>query len=118
MSSARGSAGSPWTVISRYVAFSFDLHCAVNRPGKVTQGVSIGRSGSTQGRAGFGLMIVRRSVERYAWRLPLPPPSAAGFVHAAVMLGSVTFPKRVLGGGGLVDRNEENAMTQPVCVAE
>src|SRR5215510_14527380 len=106
MSSVRGSAGSPWTVSSRYVAFSFALHCAVNSPGTLTQGVSIGRSGFTHGFGGTVPTIVRPSVDRYACRTPLPPPSATGFVQAAIMLGSVTFPKRVLAGGGIVERND------------
>ena len=50
MSSVRGSAGSPCTVISRYDACSLDAHCAVTSPGTLTQGVSIGRSGEADVR--------------------------------------------------------------------
>ena len=119
MSSTRGSAGSPWTVTSRYpLAFSFDAHFAVNNPGTLTHGVSIGCSGVTHGLGGIVLVIVRPVLSRYACSSPLPPPSAAGFVHAATMVGSATLPKSVLAGGGTVDRNAPNVMTQPVCVAE
>ncbi len=45
MSSTRGSAGSPLTLISRYVACSLVLHSAVSRPGTLTNGVSIGLVG-------------------------------------------------------------------------
>src|SRR5437764_501617 len=117
MSSVRGSAGFPWTVTSRYVAFSLDLHSAVSKPGTLTQGVSIGRSGTTQGIGRVVPTIVRPSVERYACKVPLPPLSAAGLVHAATMFGSVTLPNRVLPGGGTVARNEAYEMTQPVCAA-
>src|SRR5262249_39664276 len=118
MSSVRGSDGSPWTVTSRYVAFSFDLHCAVSSPGTLTQGVSIVRSGTTQGFGGLVPTIVRPSVDRYACRTPLPPPRATGFVHAATILGSVTLPNRVLAGGGIVERNDTYVIRQPVSDAE
>src|SRR5262245_45634078 len=106
MSSVRGSAGLPWTVTSRYVAFSFDLHSAVSSPGTLTHGVSILRSGATQGFGGVVPTIVRPSVERYACKFPDPPPSAAGLVQAAIMPGAVTFPKRVFAGGVTVERND------------
>ena len=38
ISSARGSAGSPWTVTSRYELRSLDTHCAVRSPGTLTKG--------------------------------------------------------------------------------
>src|SRR5262249_25132310 len=106
MSSVRGSAALPCTVTSRYVAFSFDLHCAVSNPGTLTQGVLMGRSGVTQGFGGVVPTIVRPSVERSACKTPLPPLSAAGFVQAATKLVSLTLPKRVLDGGGTVERKE------------
>src|SRR5262245_55487838 len=106
MSSVRGSEGSPCTVTSRYVAFSFVLHSAVSNPGTLTHGVLIGRSGLTHGFRGVVPTMVLPSIDKYECRTPLPPPSAAGLVHAAIMLRSVTLPKRVLVGGGTVDRNE------------
>src|SRR6476659_4032847 len=118
MSSIRGSAGSPCTVTSRYVAFSFDLHSDVSRPGTLTHGVSIGTAGTTHGFGAVVPTIVRPSRAKYECRFPLPPASAAGFVHAATMPDCVTFPKRVLAGGGEVERNETYVITQPVCVAE
>src|SRR6185436_13376172 len=118
MSSVRGSAGSPWTVISRYVAFSFDLHSDVSNPGTLTKGVSTFRSGVTHGAGLLLPTIDVPSVDRYAWSVPLPPPSAAGFVHAATMSGVVTRPNSVFAGGGIVERNDAYVMTQPVCVAE
>src|SRR5262245_50463672 len=106
MSSARGSAGSPCTVISRNDAFSLDVHCAVSRPGTLTHGVSIERSGVTHGKVGEEPTIVRPYAEKYACNGALPPPSAAGLVHAATMPGSVTLPNRVFAGGGDVDLND------------
>src|SRR4029079_16730238 len=65
MSSTRGSEGLPFTVTSRYpVAFSFDVHFPVSRPGTLTHGVSIATSGTTHG-FGFDVpVIVRPSLER------------------------------------------------------
>src|SRR5206468_7047361 len=63
------------------------------------------------------LVTVRPVRSRYACNSPLPPPSAAGFVHAAVISAPVTLPKRVFAGGGIVDRNDAYVMAQPVCVA-
>src|SRR5947208_4539910 len=66
ISSVRGSDGFPFTVTSRYPdALSFAAHFAVSRPGTLTHGVSIGRSGPTHG---FGFVVpvmVRPSLERY-----------------------------------------------------
>src|SRR5262245_34872743 len=118
MSSMRGSDGSPCTVSSKYVAFSLDLHWPVSNSGTLTQGVLIGCSGTTHGWGGVVPTIVRPSFERYACRVALPPARAAGFVHAATIPGSVTFPNRVLAGGGIVERNDTYVITQPVCVAE
>src|SRR5580765_1336262 len=115
MSSARGSDGSPCTVTSRYVAFSFVAHCAVSSPGTLTNGVSTGRSGVTHGFAGVLPTMEVPSFERYACRVPLPPPSAAGFVHAAIMSAPATRPNKVLAGGGIVDRNDAYVITHPVC---
>jgi hypothetical protein len=81
-------------------------HLAVSRPGTLTHGVSIGCSGVTHGFSCGVLVMVLPVRSRYAWRLPLPPASAAGFVHAACMLGSGTLPNSVLAGGGIVDRND------------
>src|SRR5262245_53362363 len=106
MSLVRGPDGSPCTVTSRYVAFSFDLHSAVSKPGTLTHGVSMGRSGTTHGFLGLTPTIVRPSAARYACRFPLPPVRAVGLVHPATMLACVTLPKRVLAGGGTVERNE------------
>ena len=62
--------------------------------------------------------MLRPPDERYACSSPLPPPSAAGLTHAACMFSPCTRPKRELAGGGIVDRNDAYAITQPVCVAE
>src|SRR6478672_1005350 len=56
--------------------------------------------------------------DRYACSSPLPPASAAGFVHAATMFASGTLPNSVLAGGGIVERNDAYVMTHPVWVAE
>src|SRR5471030_894535 len=118
MSSARGSAGSPCTVTSRYEPFSLDTHCAVNRPGTLTNGVSIGLGGVTHARGSADdPTILRPADARYACSSPLPPPSAAGFTHAACMPSPCTRPKREFAGGGIVERNDEYTMTHPVCVA-
>src|SRR5438552_9503746 len=107
MSSTRGSEGLPFTVTSRYpLAFSFDVHFAVRSPGALTHGVSIGCSGVTHGFGGIVLVMVLPLLSRYACSSPLPPPSAAGFVHAATMVGSATRPNIVLAGGGIVDLYE------------
>src|SRR5580765_6223223 len=106
MSSARGSDGSPCTVTSRYVAFSFVAHCAVSSPGALTNGVSTGFSGVTQGFAGVLPTIDVPSFDKYACNWPLPPPSAAGFVQAAIMSAPATLPNSVLAGGGIVERND------------
>src|SRR5207247_67120 len=98
--------------------FSLVAHCAVSRPGTLTHGVSMGCSGITQGFGGMLLVMVRPFASRYACSSPLPPASAAGFVHAATMSGSGTLPKSVFAGGGMVDRNDAYVITQPVCVAE
>src|SRR5690349_18792804 len=118
MSSTRGSAGLPCTVTSRYEPLSFDTHCAVSNPGTLTNGVSIVFAGITQG---FGSAaeptMLRPDDARYACRSPLPPPSAAGFAHAAIMFSPCTRPNREFSGGGIVDRNDAYAITQPVCDA-
>ena len=88
MSSVRGSDGSPCTVISRYDACSFDAHRAVSRPGTLTHGVSIGAAGITHGGGGAAERSCGRRGARYACSSPLPPPSAAGLVHAATMSAS------------------------------
>src|SRR5262245_26886899 len=118
MSLVRGPDGSPCTVTSRYVAFSFDLHSAVSKPGTLTHGVSMGRSGTTQGFLGLTPTIVRPSAAKYACRFPVPPARAAGFVHPASMSVAATLPKRVFAGGGTVERNDAYVITQPDCVAE
>src|SRR5262245_40688323 len=119
MSSVRGSDGSPCTVTSRYEPLSFATHCAVSRPGTLTNGVSIGFGGFTHGRGSAAdPVMLRPAAERYARNGPLPPPSAAGFAHAAIMPSPCTRPKRELSGGGTVDRNDAYAITQPVCDAE
>src|SRR3954471_12343717 len=107
MSSTRGSAGSPWTVTSRNVAFSLVEHFAVSSPGTLTHGVSIAAPEATHGLIVGVLVIVRPVASRYACSVPLPPPSAAGFTHAAVRFGSGTLPKSVFDGGGSVERNVE-----------
>src|SRR5882672_2974056 len=94
------------------------MHCAVSSPGTLTNGVSIGRSGTTHGLGGVAPTMVLPFVERYACSLPLPPPSAAGFVHAAAMFGSATLPNSVSAGGFTVERNDAYVMTHPVCDAE
>src|SRR5207249_1932645 len=71
----------------------------------------------THGFAGGLLVMVRPLASRYACSSPLPPASAAGFVHAATMFSSGTLPNKVFAGGGTVDRNDAYVMTQPVCVA-
>ena len=97
---------------------SFDAHFAVSRPGTLTHGVSIGFSGVTHGFAGAAAVIVRPLRSRYACSSPLPPPSAAGLVQAASMAASGTLPNSVLAGGGMVERNDANVITHPVCDAE
>ena len=49
---------------------------------------------------------------------PLPPPSAAGLVHAATIFGSGTLPNSVSAAGGTVERNDAYVMTHPVCDSE
>src|SRR5689334_16326349 len=119
MSSTRGSAGFPCTVSSRYENFSLDTHLAVSSPGTLTNGVSIVFAGVTHG---FGSAadptMLRPADERYACNSPLPPPSAAGFAHAATMFSPCTRPKREFSGGGIVDRNDANAIAQPSCDAD
>src|SRR5207248_1602706 len=118
MSSVRGSAGLPWTVTSRYEPLSFDTHCAVSRPGTLTNGVSIGLGGVTHGRGSAeDPVTLRPAADRYAWSSPLPPPSAAGFVQAACSVSPATRPNREFDGGGIVDRNDAYVTTQPVCDA-
>ena len=56
-------------------------------------------------------------VRRYACSSPLPPASAAGFVHAAAIFASGTLPNSVLAGGGTVERNDAKEMRQPSCDA-
>ena len=90
----------------------------VSRPGRLTNGVLISRSGTAQGLGGVVPVIVRPSVERYACNFPAPPPSAAGSAHAAVMVAPPTLPKRALAGGGTAEQNAEYAITHPVCEAE
>jgi TolB-like protein len=77
-------------------------------------GVSMAGPPATQGAAGLGPTIVFPLPDRYACSSPLPPPNAAGFVHATTRLGSGARPNRVFSGGGAVDRNAG----QPVCPAE
>src|SRR5262245_12779196 len=117
MSSVRGSAGLPCTVTSRYEPFSFDTHAAVSRPGTLTNGVSIVLPVVTHG---FGWaedpVMLWPPLDRYACSAPLPPPSAAGLAHAACMFSPCTRPKRVLSGGGIVERNEAYAITHPTSV--
>src|SRR5213076_1227456 len=84
----------------------------------LTQGVSIGCSGTTHGRGVDIPVMVRPVVEKYACNAPLPPPSAAGLVHPATMLPSATLPNSELAGGGAVDRNDAYVMTHPVSDAE
>src|SRR5262245_30056170 len=118
MSSARGSLGSPCTVTSKYDPFSFATHCAVNRPGTLTNGVSTVFPFAHTGASAADPTMLRPLAERYACRSPLPPPSAAGFAHAAIIPSPCTRPKRVLSGGGIVERNDAYANTQPVCDVE
>src|SRR6185369_7612147 len=85
--------------------------------GKVTNGVVIvtPREGSTQtGFTGGRTGKVRPSVGKYGESTPGPPPSAAGFVHAAFMPGASERPKRLFAGGGAVARNEAYVITQPM----
>src|SRR6185295_3355471 len=121
MSSVRGSAGLAWTVTSRYEPFSFTTHWDVSRPGTLTNGVSIGFAGAGVTHACGAAddpEILGPPADRYAWSAPLPPPSAAGFTQAACMSAPGTRPKRLFSGGGIVDRNDANAIAQPVCAAE
>src|SRR5215469_17605833 len=106
MSSARGSLASPCTVISRYEPCSLLTHCAVSSPGALTHGVSIvfpaahGCCGADARRNGDPVAF------RYACTAALPPPSAAGFVHADTIPSPATRPKSDAAGGGIVDRND------------
>src|SRR5580765_6329825 len=119
MSSTRGSAGLPCTVTSRYDPLSLATPWAVSKPGALTNGVSIGLAGVTHGRGSAGdPTMLRPAAERYACSSPLPPPSAAGFTHAACMVSACTRPKRELAVGGIVDRNDAYAIAHPTCVAE
>src|SRR5262249_11113447 len=106
ISSTRGSFGSPCTVISRKVALSFLVHFAVSNPGTLTQGVST-VAPDAHGFTGIVLVIVLPVASRYAWRSPLPPPSAAGFTHAPSCSVSGPLPKGVFAGGGTFERNDE-----------
>src|SRR2546429_583850 len=117
MSSTRGSAVTPLTVTFRYVAFSLVAHSADKSPGTLTYGVSMVGGGVVHGRGGALPTIKLPVVERYECSTPLPPPSAAGFVHAATISGSATLPNNVLAGGGTVDRNDAYTIRQPVWVA-
>src|SRR5262245_38075928 len=118
MSSARGSLGSPCTVTSKYDPFSFATHWAVSNPGTLTNGVSIVFPFDHTGASAADPVMLRPLAERYACNSPLPPTSAAGFAHAAIIPSLCTRPKRVLSGGGIVERNDAYAITQPVCDAE
>jgi len=53
---------------------------------------------------------------KYACNSPLPPPSAAGFVHPAIRPSPFTRPKRLFAGGGAFARKETYVMTHPVWV--
>src|SRR5262245_43851233 len=118
MSSVRGSEGSAWTVTARYEKPSFATHCALSSPGTLTNGVSILVPDATQGRGSLELPRLRPAAARYECNSPLPPPSAAGLTHAAVMFSPGTLPKREFSGGGMVSRNVTYEMTQPVCDAD
>src|SRR4029453_3383331 len=107
MSSVRGSAGLPWTVTSRYEPFSLATHCAGSRPGTLTNGVSMAFGGFVHGPGSAAdPTMLRPAAERYARSAPLPPPSAGGLAHAAIMFSSPTRPNRVSPGGGTVERND------------
>ena len=68
MSSARGSCGSPLTVISRYEPLSFETHCAVSSPGTLTNGVlmALGAASTPLMRAGaqVGVQLTASAAER------------------------------------------------------
>src|SRR5439155_16266109 len=118
-SSMRGPAGFPFVVTSRKVAFSLFAHRAVSSPGTLTQGVSIGLAGVTQALASpVGRVTVWPVEDRYEWRAPEPPPSAAGFVQAPTIVSPGTFPNSVFAGGGTVERNDAYVTRHPVWVAE
>src|SRR5688572_4077080 len=112
MSSVRGSEGWPLTMISRYVACSFDVHLAVSSPGRLTNGVSTVLS-LTHAGAPPPIAISRPAVRKYAWATALRSSKVVGFVHDPDIAGSVARPNNVFAGGGTVDRNAEKFTTQP-----
>src|SRR5262245_20258401 len=53
--------------------------------------------------------------DRYECSSALPPAIAAGFVQPAIWVASRTRPNSEVAGGGEVERNDANVMTQPSC---
>ena len=97
---------------------SFDTHSAVSNPGTLTNGVVTLCSGVTHGFGAAADDAMKRPFDKYACSWPLPPPSAAGFTHAAAMFSPCALPKREFAGGGTLSRKLAYATAQPICDAD
>src|SRR5262245_43489946 len=117
MSSTRGSFGSPCTLPPRYEPRGDDTHSLVRRPGTDTNRVVIVGLALFRGAGSFAL-AAKRAADRYACNSPLPPPSAAGFVHAETPPNSFSRTNRLVGGGGAFARNDAYVTMHCVCVSE
>src|SRR5688572_1713876 len=90
------------------------MHCVVTRPGSTKKGVSTVAERACHFAVPLPVATLTSArLENHTLGCAAPPASAAGLLHATA-LSPLARPKSDLSGGGVLARNDTQAIAQPV----